>query len=547
MRMRQMAGIAALAIAMAACSSSGPGSSATQGAVFRWATTSPIDSLNPFVAVQQNSYYTFQYIYPFLVQYSPGLQVIPDFAQSWRMSAGGRVITFRTRDGARWSDGKPLTARHAAWTINTVVKYQSGPTASEGGAVTGIVNAAAPNATTLVIRYQHPVPAPLVALQGLPILPEHIWGRLAAGKGAQLKTFANAAPIVSGGPFMLVSYTPNQTALFKPNPGWWGPRPHVSGFGIQFFTAADAMILALKNHQIDGTQGEPLPPTAISAVRSPGFAVANTVALDFRDFIINSNPRKTQHRELLNPLVRLAFAHAIDRNQIVRTAWGGYARPGSSVISPAYGAWNNPALHPESFNLTLASQLLDRAGYRTGPGGLRIASGHPMSYTLLFVSDEKGPGSRAFQIIQGDFRKIGVQLNERLLDPSAATSAILGPNKSYHGWALAMWDWSILPADPAFILNALTCSQWGGWSDSGYCNKAYDGLYARQAADMTNSDRISLIRTMQSDIYNAQPYIVLSYDEWTEARASGWAGFVLSPNASLNQLSIQTILSLHPT
>lgn len=547
MRMRQMAGIAALAIAMAACSSGGPGSSATQGAVFRWATTSPIDSLNPFVAVQQNSYYTFQYIYPFLVQYSQGLQVIPDFAQSWRMTAGGRVITFRTRDGARWSDGKPLTARDAAWTINTVVKYQSGPTASEGGAVTGIVNAAAPNATTLVIRYQHPVPAPLVALQGLPILPEHIWGRLAAGKGAQLKTFANAAPIVSGGPFMLVSYTPNQTALFKPNPGWWGPRPHVSGFGIQFFTDADAMILALKNHQIDGTEGEPLPPTAIGAVRSAGFAVAKTVAFGFRDFIINSNPRKTQHRELLNPLVRLAFAHAIDRNQIVRTAWGGYARPGSSVISPAYGAWNNPALHPESFNLALASQLLNRAGYRTGPGGLRIASGHPMSYTLLFVSDEKGPGSRAFEIIQGDFRKIGVQLNERIVDPSAATSAILGPNNSYQGWDLAMWDWSILPADPAFILNALTCSQWGGWSDSGYCNKAYDGLYARQAADMTNSGRISLIRTMQSDIYNARPYIVLSYDEWTEARAPGWAGFVLSPNGSFNQMSIQTMLSLHRT
>ncbi len=217
------------------------------------------------------------------------------------------------------------------------------------------------------------------------------------------------------------------------------------------------------------------------------------------------------------------------------------------MISPAYGAWNNPALHPESFNLTLASQLLNRAGYRTGPGGLRIASGHPMSYTLLFVSDEKGPGSRAFQIIQGDFRKIGVQLNERIVDPSAATSAILGPNNSYQGWDLAMWDWSILPADPAFILNALTCSQWGGWSDSGYCNKAYDGLYARQAADMTNSDRISLIRTMQSDIYNARPYIVLSYDEWTEARASGWAGFVLSPNGSFNQMSIQTMLSLHRT
>jgi peptide/nickel transport system substrate-binding protein len=547
MRRRHMTAIAAAAFVVAACSSAGSGSPATQGAVFRWATTSPIDSLNPFVAVQQNSFYTFEYIYPFLVQYGQGVQIIPDFAQSWRTTDGGRVITFRTRSGARWSNGKPLTARDAAWTINTVVKYKSGPTASEGGAVTGIVNATAPNATTLIIRYQHPVPDALAALQGMPILPQQVWGPLASGNGAQLKTFANPAPIVSGGPFMLVSYTPNQTAIFKRNPGWWGPRPHVKGFGIQFFTDADAMILALKNHQIDGTEGEPLPPTAIGAIRRAGFTVAKTVAFGFRDFIINSNPRKNQHRELLNPLVRLAFAHAIDRNQIVRTAWLGYARPGSSVVSPAYGVWNNPALHPESFNLALANRLLNRAGYRVGSGGIRVANGHPMSYTLLFVSDEKGPGERAFQIIQGDFRKIGVQLNARIVDPSAAQSAILGPNNTYQGWDLAMWDWSILPADPAFILNALTCSQWGGWSDSGYCNKAYDKLYAMQAADLNKASRIKLIRTMQADIYNARPYIVLSYDEWTEARAPGWAGFVLSPNGSFNQMSVQTMLSLHRT
>ena len=57
------------------------------------------------------------------------------------------------------------------------------------------------------------------------------------------------------------------------------------------------------------------------------------------------------------------------------------------------------------------------------------------------------------------------------------------------GLNVAMWDWSILPADPAFILNALTCSQRGGWSDSGYCDKSYDNLCARQAAD---TNRVSL-------------------------------------------------------
>src|SRR5215471_6820362 len=138
MRRRQITVLAAVAFAVAACSSGGSGSPATQGAVFRWATTSPIDSLNPFVAVQQNSYYTFEYVYPYLVQYGPGLQVVPDFAKSWRVTDGGRTITFTTRSGARWSDGRPLTAQDAAWTINTVVKYQSGPAASQAGAVTDV-------------------------------------------------------------------------------------------------------------------------------------------------------------------------------------------------------------------------------------------------------------------------------------------------------------------------------------------------------------------------------------------------------------------------
>jgi peptide/nickel transport system substrate-binding protein len=484
-------------------------------------------------------------VYPFLVEYGPGLHLVPYFATSWGISGGGRTLTFHTRSGAKWSDGQPLTARDAAWTINTVVKYQSGPTASMAGPVTDVSGATAPNASTLIIHYRKPSADALQGLQGLPILPEHIWAKFATGNGSKLKTFSNPAPIVSGGPFILTSYQPHQVALFKPNPHWWGARPHISGFGIQFFADADAMIIALKNHEIDGTEGEPLPPTAITSVRRAGFNIAQTPAFGFRDFIINSNPHKKQNRELLNPLVRLAFAHAIDRSQIVKTAWLGYAIPGDSVVSPAYGMWHDPSLHPESFNLAMANQLLNRAGYRMGPNGLRIANGHPMSYTLIFVSDETGPGSRAFQIIQGDFRKIGVQLNERQLDPAAAENAILSSNNSYQGWDLAMWDWSILPADPSFILNALTCSQLGGWSDSGYCNPSYDHLYSRQAAALDQKSRVNIFYQMQNIIYNARPYIVLTYDKWTEAHTPGWAGFVLTPDGSFNALSTATMLQLH--
>ena len=42
---------------------------AASGGTFRVGTASGIDSLNPFVAFNQDAYSTFEYIYPVLVQY----------------------------------------------------------------------------------------------------------------------------------------------------------------------------------------------------------------------------------------------------------------------------------------------------------------------------------------------------------------------------------------------------------------------------------------------------------------------------------------------
>ena len=547
---RTFAALVAVGLLAAACGGGGsaggsPSSNVVEGGEFRWGTLSPIDSLNPFVAVQQNSYYTFEYVYPFLVQYDATLRIAPDYATSWSTSSDGTTITFKTHANTKWSDGTPLTTADAVWTIQTVLKYAKGATASLAGDLTNVTRASAPSPDTLVVQYAKPTANALEGLQQLPILPQHVWAKYAVGSGAKMKTFPNAAPIVSGGPFMLKTYERNRVALFVRNPNWWGTKFHIDGFGIEFFSDADAMVLALKNHQIDGTEGEPLPPTATSGIKSSGLTFRSAPAFGLRDFIINSNEKKTQNRELLNPLVKEAFAHAIDRDEIVKTAWLGAATAGDSIISPAYGDWHDSALHPESFDLSLANQELDQAGYKMGAGGLRVANGHPMKYTLLFVTDESGPGTRAFQIISNDFQKIGVQLVPKQVDPATAENTILGPNNSYQGWDVAMWDWAVLPADPTFILNALTCSQLGGWSDTGYCNKTYDNLYQQQSTTLDHAARVKVIDQMQQQIYNDRPYIILTYDDWTEANNPKWEGFVMSPDGSFNALSIATMLGVH--
>jgi len=193
--------------------------------VLRIGSDGGIDSLNPFVAQLTDAYSAFEYIYPMLVQYDAKLQLSPDFASSWTLSPDGRVWTFHTRANAHWSDGKPLTAEDAAWTLGIMLKFQNGATASSATDVAHMTSAVAPNATTLVVTYDKPVANVLSQLQQLPILPEHIWAKYAVGKGQGLKTFANPAPIVSGGPFELVKFVSKEVALFERNPEWWGPKP----------------------------------------------------------------------------------------------------------------------------------------------------------------------------------------------------------------------------------------------------------------------------------------------------------------------------------
>ena len=159
-----------------------------------------------------------------LVQYNPQLQFVADFARSWSESSGGKVWTFHTQPGAKWSDGKPLTAADAAWTYQTILKYQDGATANSAGYVAHLKSATAPNATTLVLTYKRPVANVLSQVQQVPILPEHVWAKYATGNGKALTRFTNNAPIVSGGPFVLTKYTPKADRAVQAQPDVLRPQ-----------------------------------------------------------------------------------------------------------------------------------------------------------------------------------------------------------------------------------------------------------------------------------------------------------------------------------
>jgi peptide/nickel transport system substrate-binding protein len=535
-------GLAGVATAVPAASAA-PNTAAKDGGIVRLGTTEPFDSMNPFVAFQAIGYEVFTNVYPVLVQYDTHFKLVGDWAKSWTTSKDGLTWTFTVKPG-KWSDGKPLTADDAAWTGNTILKFAKGPAASLAPFISHATKLTAPNPTTLVIHYNKAVANVLPQLEQFFILPRHVWEPIVGSNAKGLKDYDPAAhlPIVGGGSFYVTKYDKKGTTILTRNPGFYGTRPHLDAVGISWFANSDAMIAALKSNDLDYIDS--VPQTVASTLGKSGdIQVIPGPGIEVRDFGFNSSPKKKKNRELLDPKLRAALSHAFDRAQMIDVVWRGLAQPRATLVTPLSAPYMNTKLQPEKYDLALANSMLDKLGYKRGSDGIRRTPGansHPMSYGVITPTSVQGV-NREFAIVRDSFAKLGVKLTQRSYDATTAFTEITKPKNQYLDFDMMMWDW-LGYFDPDYILSVVGCDQYGGWSDTAYCNPAYDKLYQQQGVTLDPEKRQQIIWKMQEILYRDKPYIQLAQLKLVYAFRKGWTGIappILNASSKLPWLNLQ--------
>ena len=539
--MRLAAVAVMLAAAVAACggsSTTGGGGTVKKGGILRIGTVGEIDSLNPFVAIESQSTNAFVMEYPQLVQYGPpGITIQGDLATSWTSSKSGLVWTFHLHPHTLWSDGKPLTSADVAWTGNTILKYQSGPTATQAAALAGIEKFTAPNPSTVVITYTKPIGNVLAQLEQFFILPEHVWGKYTGGHGADLKTYLpqQHLPTVTGGPYVISQYQEHGTTVFKPNPHFYGPKSNAEAVTLTYYTNPTSMVADLEAGNLDFVDQVPFSAAKTLSGQS-SLAVQVGSSDEVTNITFNSNPLKPKNRELLNPKVREALEYATPRAQIVNVVFNGFAKPWANLISEqsVSAGWVDPSVKPLPYDPSKANQILDSLGYKMGSGGIRevpattgkfAQAAHPMSYQIMVPSTLDFDGNRQFLILQAAYKKIGVNLSELPGgDSSQAYSIETAPNGKYLNFDMATWDWAGY-IDPNFMLSVLTKAQWNSWSDTGFDNPQYDAWYAEQSTMVNQKQRRQLVWKMERFIAAQRPYIQLVNEELVTAHDKQWTGF----------------------
>ena len=524
----------------------GAGSSAGGSGILRIGTTSYVDSFNPWNYIEGQGLNAMIMAYPLLLQvdYSKedGYFIAGDLARSWKSTAGGKVWTFKLRPNTKWSDGRPMTADDAAWTINTTIKYRDGATAVQATSLNHAKGATAPNKTTLVVRYEAPVGNALWLLAGMPIVPRHVWEPYEKKQkgGKALKTYRpeGKLPMVTGGAYTVKDYEKKGTTVFIPDPNFYGPKSNADAVALTFYTNSDSMIADMRRGNLDWIDQVPF--TAVNAVKkSKGLKVNQWPGGEITNITWNSNQRKPKNRELLDPRVKKALSMCVDRDKMIQVVFSGYATKVESLvghISPL----ENPNLGPTKYNCAAANKALDQLGYRRDSNGIRVApattgkyaqGAHPMKYEIIIPTSLDFNGPRMFEIVKEGFAKLGVQATIKVGGDATASYALETDAKcdaaksiGYSKFDIAMWDWIAGP-EPDFQLSVVTKAQWCSWSDTGWDNPAYDRLYEQQGVTADPAKRKAIIYKMQKMVYDAFVYTQLTNHVALDATSTKWTGF----------------------
>ncbi len=486
-----------------------PTTAQDQGTTLRIGTTYMIDTLNP-----ANGFYGYAIRplwYDTLVMFVGGDRVEPGLAESWSVSDDGLTWTFKIRPDVTFQDGTPLTAVEAAWNINWIIANQVPSMVSY---MTNVTNAEAPDASTLLIHVSQPVPDMISAkLLYVWMLPPSVWQSMSTDN---ITTYDDLQATMGSGPYSLSEYHEGEYMVMDANANYWAGKPIADKIIYQEYANEDALVQALLAGDIDLIIVAPA-----SGVQTLEQAdnVKVSIGDDFKleELIINSSPDGTQPASLNDPAVRLAIAHAVDKQSINTVGYLGYAAPATTILPLAMGKFHNDQIADNSFDLDEANRILDDAGYKDTDGdGIReYSDGTPLEYRL-YAPDSDAYYARVIEIISNDLQQIGISAPPQTMSDDSLVALQVDYDDD-----LIYWGWYFDP-DPSFALSIFTCAETedGGWSDSGYCNSNYDALFEQQSTTVDEAQRKDVIWQMQQKIFDDKPYVPVVYPQAISAYRS---------------------------
>ena len=346
---------------------------------------------------------------------------IYDVADKIEVSSDTKTWTVRLKENLRWQDGEQLTSDDAIFTVREIQNKDADSPLFENWAGVRVSRVSE-------LEFQFSLTKPYAFfgdnLKNLYILPKHLYADIPPANW-RLSDY-NLKPVGSG-PYSFAAYEKRPDGFIamyqlKAWNDYFGTKPLIENFDFQFLTNKDSLIKSFNAAQIDGFGGA-LPEDVASIGRPYDLFVSRTPSY----YAVFLNQSKNQ--ALIDPAVREALSSAIDRNNLVSAALGGFGKPDNGPIPPdaAYSITVAATTSP-----SFATTLLDNAGWKIGDNGFRSKTipknAVPLAITITVPQIDFL--IKTADVIKDAWQNIGVQVTITPDLPDAIANATI-PNRTY--------------------------------------------------------------------------------------------------------------------
>ena len=465
----------------------GAGDIKTGGTVIIGQSAEPI-TLNPDGKTDGSMDIIAQNVFSRLLKTNNNEEIILDLATGYTVSEDGLTYTFTLPENVKFHDGEPLTSDDVRFTFETILEQQCFAATS----LANLESVTCPDDYTAVFQLRQMDARFLssLAYNGVYILPRHVY------EGQDWMGDDSMQTPVGTGPFRFSEWQKGVSITLERNPEFFrGPElPYLDSVIYSYIADANTAMQSFYNGELD-VLGIIAPSSELENMQNNS-ALINFKTIYPSRFYLCFDMTRAPFDDLN---FRLAVAHAIDSDDIVKRAMGGIGQKATTYVTPLY-AWacnTDPEAAVPAHDLDKAKSYMEQTGLTKDAGGFYLH--------LELDTYNYEPFPDMSQVIKNQLAEIGIDVKINMLE-YAAWDEKVAQQKNYDVTLYGGYQ----GPDVAAISEFLGTS--GMFNFGSYSNPEVDELLAQGASQPTNEQRAPYYKELQAVLAQDVPIILIS--EW---------------------------------
>lgn len=437
------------------------------------------------------------------------LQIEPWIAQSWTTNADYTEYTFKLRPGVTFSDGTSLDANAVAKNFDTYGLGNKALNQPVSEVINNYLKSEVIDPLTVKFFFKSPSPG---FLQGTSAIGSGLVSLSTLEKN--FNQLGSARSIIGSGPFVVESDRPGREVKLVARKDYnWAPpsfahqgRPYLDGVNVLVTPEDSVRIGALLSGQADAIRQ--IQAYDEKRVSEKGFAVYASPTRG----VNNSVNFRPDNPLVADQKVREALLHATNTKEIVQTLFSANYPQATSVLAKTAVGYVDLS-DKLKFDPAQAARLLDEAGWKSGPDGVRQKDGQSLTLTA-YESPPQPQNKETLQLVAQQWAKVGVKLNVLAGDAGSKTLDNLDPAKT------GVYPSMVGRADPDVLKSQYfptlrnVLLQKGGASDKvkQFEDDHLNALLSGIASATSQDKRIALVNEVQQYLID-KAYVIPIFEE----------------------------------